>query len=470
MTEIAPDRAADSPEARLAAFVVGPRPARLPRDVEVRVQHLLLDAIASALAGRQTVEIPAMTAAARALGDDRDTTVIGGGRLSLPGATLLNGYQVTAATVCDVHRPTLCHVTPVVVPPALAIAERERCTGAELVAALAAGFETTVRIGLGTGYPRFRARGWHSPGVVGPFGAAAAVARLLRLDETATRNALGFAGSQAAGTFAGLGSSQVKFHQARAGLSGLLAALVAAEGFDAGQRFLTATDGGLLSTYSDGGDPDRITAGLGERWELMDISMRRWPAASSLQPVIQAVFELIEDPGVDIGRIEHVRIDLPEHAYRLNGSPAWHDQLSAFQSAAYVASVVLLDRACWIQQFSAERIGRPDVAELAREHVGVAADASLPAAGARVTVAVHGGDTRIAMVTVPSGDPGSPLSEADLRAKLAAATAGTPLEARADRIVELVLTMEAQPHVTALLAELRSDEVQALASGPSPRR
>ncbi|MGH2899119.1 MAG: MmgE/PrpD family protein, partial [Solirubrobacteraceae bacterium] len=336
--------------------------------------------MASALAGRRTTDVGAVTSAARALGAGHEATVIGGGRISLAGATLLNGYQVTAATICDVHRPTLCHVTPEVVPPALAIAERERSSGAALLAALAAGFETTVRVGLGLGYPRFRSRGWHSPGVVGPFGGAAAASRLLRLDETATRHALGFAASQSAGTFAGLGSSQVKFHQARGAVSGLLAALVAAEGLDAGAQFLTASDGGLLGTYSDGGDAERITDGLGERWELLDISLRRWPAASSLQPVVQATLQLLGSPDMDVAAVERVRIDLPEHAFRLNGSSRWHDQLSAFQSAAYVAAVVLLDGRCWLDQFTAERISRPDVAEFVRDRVDVAADATLPAA------------------------------------------------------------------------------------------
>jgi 2-methylcitrate dehydratase PrpD len=445
-----------APEDALASFVVGLRVEDLPAPVASRVCELLLDAIASALTGRQTVEAPAMAMAARALGSGHDATVIGGGRLSVAGATLLNGYEITAATICDVHRPTLCHVTPVVVPAALAIVERTGSDGPSLVAALAAGFETTVRVGLATGYERFRARGWHSPGVVGPFGAAAASARLLGFGAIPTRHALAFAGSQAAGTFAGLGSSQVKFHQARGALSGLLAALVAAEGLDASPHFLTASDGGFLGIYSDGGDPERLTSGLGETWELMDISLRRWPTASSLQAVAEASLEL-QGRRIDVADIELVRIVLPEGSYRLNGSREWRDQLSAFQSAAYVAAVALLDGRCWLDQFSAERIAAPDVIAFVRDRTEVAVDPELPPSAARVTVSRRHALPVTSAIDVPSGDPSRPLSRDDLRAKLRAATAGTPFEARAEEIAETVLGLAGARSVEPLLALLRSE-------------
>ena len=216
--------------------------------------------------------------------------MIGGEPLSLAGATLLNGYLVTAVTVCDVHRPTLCHTTPQVVPPALALAERNGADGRALISAIAAGLETTVRIGLGTRYPAFRARGWHSPGVIGPFGGAAAAGKLLGLDAQRQRHAFGLAGSQSAGTFAQWGTPTIKFHQSRGALSGLLAGLLAEQGFSASAEILAHQDGGIFNAYSDGGAPDAVTAGLGERWALEDIALRLWPAASSIQTVITSLF------------------------------------------------------------------------------------------------------------------------------------------------------------------------------------
>ena len=193
--------------------------------VREHCKDLLLDALACALSGDRGEETHQLAALAGALAQSNEASVIGGGRLSLAGATLLNGYLITATTMCDVHRATMTHVTPEVVPPALAIAEGDGNSGRDLLVAIAAGCEVTTRIGVGIDYPEFRKRGWHGPGVFGPFGAAAAVGRLRGFDADTMARAFGLAGSQAAGTFAAWGTPTVKFHQCRGALSGLMAAL-----------------------------------------------------------------------------------------------------------------------------------------------------------------------------------------------------------------------------------------------------
>src|SRR5579885_2139512 len=197
--------AAEATEA-LATFAATLRYEDIPEAAREHCRKLLLDALACGLAGHLGDETGQVAALAGALAQSRESSVIGGERLSLAGATLLNAYLVTAVTMCDVHRPTMTHVTPEVVPAALAIAERDGSSGRDLLVALAAGLEVTVRIGIGLDYHAFRARGWHGPGVIGPFGAAASVARLRGLDGAATARAFGLAGSQSAGTFAAWGT------------------------------------------------------------------------------------------------------------------------------------------------------------------------------------------------------------------------------------------------------------------------
>ncbi len=109
----------------LASFAATVKYEDIPDRVRERTKTLLLDTLACALAGHQGEETHQVAAFASALAQSQESSVIGGDRLSLAGATLLNGYLVTAVTMCDVHRPTLTHVTPEVVPPALAIAERD---------------------------------------------------------------------------------------------------------------------------------------------------------------------------------------------------------------------------------------------------------------------------------------------------------------------------------------------------------
>lgn len=186
----------------LAAFAAGLRSEDLPSRSREHCKNLILDALACAVAGYQGEETDQVRALASALAQGEESSVIGGAPLSLVGATLFNGYLITAVTMCDVHRATMTHVTPEIVPPALAIGERDDVTGRDLLVAVAAGCEVTTRIGLGLDYPAFRARGWHGPGIIGPFGAAAAVGSLLKFDAATMARAFGLAGSQAGGTFA----------------------------------------------------------------------------------------------------------------------------------------------------------------------------------------------------------------------------------------------------------------------------
>src|SRR6185436_20056539 len=112
---------------------------KIPERAREYTKDLLLDALACAVAGHRGEETAQVEAFASALAQSSESSVIGGDRLSLAGATLLNAFLVTAVTMCDVHRSTLTHVTPEVIPPALAIAERDGLSGRELMVAIAAG-------------------------------------------------------------------------------------------------------------------------------------------------------------------------------------------------------------------------------------------------------------------------------------------------------------------------------------------
>ena len=422
----------------------------LPAPVIERVKNLILDTIASALAGRHGNETAQIEALAAQIGGEARSTVIAGPRSSLVGATLLNGYQITAVTVCDVHRPTLCHVSPEVFPPALAIAEKVEASGGQFLAAVAAGLETTVRVGLGTNYPEFRRRGWHSPGVTGPFGGAAAVAKLLDLDATGFGRALGLAGSQSAGTFAAWGTPTIKFHQARGAVSGLLAGLLAAEQFKASEAILTHPDGGIYNSYSDGGLPDLVTEGLGDRWELMNISLRLWPAASSLQSLITGVMALAIDHDLNPAEILSVRVGLSETVYGMHGTLDWETKFTSLLSAPYVTAVVLHDRQCWLDQFGPSRIADPHLDAFIREQVKVEVDESVEGTGAAVEISMRDGrvfrDTR----NFGKGDAQDPLSHAEIEEKLGLAARGLLTDTARDELVRLVARLEDLDNVTEL--------------------
>ena len=167
------------PTEDLARFAAEAGYADLPASARDYARLLLVDSIACALASDYGQETGMYARFARTVGGPGDTTVIGSPEgLSLLGASLLNGYLITAATICDTYVPAHVHITPEVVPPALAVAERDRLDGRALLAAIAIGAEVAVRVADGIDYTVAGPRGWHMPGIVGPFGAAAAVGNL----------------------------------------------------------------------------------------------------------------------------------------------------------------------------------------------------------------------------------------------------------------------------------------------------
>jgi 2-methylcitrate dehydratase PrpD len=436
---------------QLADFVTATRLDDLPDSARERARIALADTVASALMGGRSQEVPMIERLAAAVAGHGTSPVVGRPSLAAGGAVLVNGYLVTATTVCDVHRPTLCHVTPEVFPPALAVAAERGASGADFLLAFALGLETTTRIGLGSDYPAFRANGWHSPGVWGPFGGAAAAGTLLGLDARQMRNAFGLAGSQSAGTFAHWGTPTIKFHQSRGALSGFIAASLAETGFEASADVLTAADGGLYGTYSDGGKPELALDGLGTRWELEQLSLRPWPLASSLQSVATALLALVEGEGARAGTVAHVRVGLSRTVHAMHGTLPWDDRFHALLSAPFVTAVILADGVCGLDQFTPERIKDAELDRFARENVEVVVDETVQGTGAVVDVRLAGGRQVQDRRAVPHGDAADPLSMADVQAKFLAAAEGILPPEQAARTAGRLARIDELPAIDAAL-------------------
>jgi 2-methylcitrate dehydratase PrpD len=448
----------------LAAFATSLTYEAIPDRVRNYCKDLLLDALACAVAGNAGEETHQLAALSSALAQSRESTVIGGDRLSLAGATLLNGYLITAVTMCDAHRPTMTHVTPEVVPPALAIAERHALSGRDLLVALAAGFEVTTRIGIGVDFAEFRARGWHGPGIFGPFGAAAAVGRLLRFDADAMSRAFGLAGSQAAGTFAAWGTPTVKFHQCRGALSGLMAALLASEKFVATREFLTTPDGGLYNSYVSRSCPQAAVADLGQRWELEQIALRLWPAASSIQGMMTAMFDIVEKHKVDPAQVETLRIALSLPVFDLHGNFAkYKGKFEALLSAHYVAAAILHDRELTLAQFEPKRYDDPKLRCFA-ERVKVRAEPSLRGVAALVEVETIGGKSLSAHCDQPLGAPENRLSRAQIEAKFRAYASGRLPQSHIEDAIDAVVRLEHVASARTLMDMLRAPQQSSAAA------
>ncbi len=440
----------------LAAFASSLTIDDIPEHVRKSGKLLLLDALACALAGHKGEETSQMRAMAAALGQSDENSIIGGDGMTLAGATLTNGFLITAVTMCDTHRATLTHITPEVVPPALAVAERDGVSGSDLLVAIIAGCEITTRVGIGLDYPVFREKGWHGPGVIGPFGSAAAVGSLRGFDAETMARAFGLAGSQSSGTFAAWGTPTVKFHQCRGALSGLMAALLAEQEFVATREILTAPDGGIYNTYSNGGLPDLATDDLGGRWELQQIALRLWPSATHLQTMITALFDILDRHDVVFGNIESVRIAMCETPFTMHGGFArYQAKFEAMLSAHYVAGVVLRDRALTLDQFETACYDHPNLRRFAAERIEISHDPALADGQVRIEIGNKDGSKLSAFCDHPRGVPENPVSHSNIQEKFRIYAAALFDNARIEEIIDAVDRLESLETSETLMALLR---------------
>src|SRR5262249_44773124 len=148
----------------------------------------------------------------------------------------------------DAHVTSSLHPGAVTLPACLAVGEASRGSGAELLTALAAGYEVGLRVGICAGVSHSTS-GYHVTGTVGALGAAAAAARLLKLSPLQSSHALGIGATQAGGLYAArTGAMTKRFHAGRASQSGVLAAYLAEQGFTGSLDVLEAPFGGFMST------------------------------------------------------------------------------------------------------------------------------------------------------------------------------------------------------------------------------
>ncbi len=239
-----------------------------------------------------------------------DHVLVGtGDRAHFLDAPLINGAAAHALDYDDTHTAMMGHPTVPVVPVLLALAERDDCSGREFLAAYVAAVETECRLGELLDFTHYEV-GFHSTGTLGTFGAAAAAAHLLGLEENAWRNAFGLAGTQAAGLKSGFGSMAKPLHAGRAAANGLLAATLAADGFTAQDAVVEQAQGFAATHHGGNVDPARLTRDP-DRFRTRDMLFKYHAACYLTHAAIEATLVLKGEFGCDVDAVERVEIVVP---------------------------------------------------------------------------------------------------------------------------------------------------------------
>lgn len=442
----------------LVAFAWG-RPLA-PDAVRHTVRRHVLDAIGNALAGARTGVVAPVVEVARGLGGPGQAHVLAGGApIGAPAAALANGALVHGLDFDDTHAGALVHPTAVLLPAALAVAEEHDADGAELLDALVPAYEAVLRIGSAAPHG-FHARGFHATSVVGVFGAAMVASRLAGLSQGAAVNALGIAGSQAAGSleFLAEGVTTKQLHPGLAAMNGVLAARLAGAGAT-GPRTILEGRAGLYSTHAALDVPvGDVVEGLGQGWQTTRITVKPYPVCQLSHAALDALASLRER--LDVDRVRRIEVRLPRESMEIVADPAARKRrpgstYEARFSLQFCLAVLLREGHLTVDDLGADQLDDDQLRRLADlvEVRPFDADGVAAAAPGHVRVVLDDGTEMVGEVATSRGGPDNPLDDQQLARKFRD-NVGPAVGERAVRLVDTLLGLDATTSVRALVQDV----------------
>ena len=442
--------------AALAARAAGVRyPDLRPEHVE-RARHSLLDWLGCTLAGAQEPAGRIVQAVSVVEGGPPSSTLVGSPyRFGPQSAALANGTAAHALDYDDSNFSMFGHPSASVVAATLAVAEARGLGGEEIVEGLVAGHEVAARVGLAMGIAHYLA-GWHASGTTGTFAAAAAAGRALGLDGDAMEHALGLAATQAAGLKVSFGTMAKPLHCGRAAAGGVLAALLAEQGFTAGRAAIEGHQG-FAATQTTDFDPERGDRELGDRLGIEGVVFKKHACCGGTHGSINALQKLVADRAYIAGEVERVRVLVSRQMFDICCIPQPATGIEGKFSLRHTSSLVLAGRSTGPSGFTDAAVADPELLAL-RTRVEVGESGSATGQETTVTVWLRDGTELTAQsdARTPAADDELGLEWTVLCRKfvdLAAPVLGTEA---ADALIDRVKNFETERSVTELLALTRT--------------
>lgn len=423
---------------RQAAFAAETTYERLPAEVVRSVEERFLDTLGIAFAASRLDTSAAVARLAERWGGAGEAAAIGASvRLPGPAAALVNGTLAHSLDFDDTHLPSILHPSAAIVPAALAAGQTEGASGAETIAAAAAGYEICVRLGMAAYDPELRnnvffERGLHATSICGTIAAAVVAAKLARLDADGIIAAIGIAASMGAGLLEAnrTGGTVKRVHCGWAAHAGLTAAALAGAGVTGSATVLEGRFGFFRALCGEAVDLDAAVDRLGERWETPRIHVKPYPANHFTHAGIDAALALRAD-GLDPDDVDAIELGVATPTLRTIAEPP---ELKARPPSGYaaqfsgpftVASALLGGGGLGLSldDFTDERARderRLALAARVRCVADAEAEARYPDAfPAVLRVTLRSGETLERRVDDNRGGPARPLSTEELASKFA---------------------------------------------------
>jgi 2-methylcitrate dehydratase PrpD len=442
---------------RLAEFVTGTSTGDLPEKAMEDGKYFLLDWLSSAIAGTTTKQGGIILAHAAEQGAGPSTVI---GLLDKKGtqaAAFANGSLSHMTETDDVHRSAVVHPATVVIPAALAVAERLGSRGADFLAAIVLGYEVVIRIGESVGNSHYYY--WHNTSTCGTFGSAAAAGWLLGLSRQQLSWALGNAGSLSSGLwqFNEDGAMAKHMHAGHAASAGVLVAELAARDFTGTRSILEGKRGFFAATSKDA-RPELVTAGLARgmnRYKVSECVIKPYPSCRHTHAPVDLALALRQETGLTPEQIARIEVDTYQATVDLTDNPnPTHEYAAKFSTQYCVSAALALGRLTLADFGPDSREDQTIRGLMAKTEVRVdpGIQARYPREWCcRVTITSASGKRMEAFTDTPKGDPENPLSLEELRDKFRSMVAGTRLEPVTDRLIETVNQLDRIEDVRGLL-------------------
>jgi len=463
--------------AEISRFVAQTDGGSIPPAAIALARTALLDVTATTLAGAAEPVGRIVTAwVSEAGGTPAASVVAGGFKTSTAQAALANGVMAHALLYDDTTFVTLAHPSVVLVPALLALAEPTGASGRAVLEAYVIGYEVLTKLGRALN-PSHYEKGWHATITFGTIAAAAACARLLRLDADRVEMAFGIAASMAGGSRQQFGTMTMPFHAGHAAPGGVVAAELARRGVTADPGILESRMGYCALFAGPGGaDLERLTKGLGEAWEILVAGsvLKPYPCGAPLQRAIDAILALRARHRIDPAAVREIRVGV---SYIFQGVLIRTEPRTGLEgkpSLEFCAAVAMLDGRLGLDAFTDARVRDPAVRAMmarVRTYVDLALERGAPGVAAdpfgdRTTVTIVLGDDRELAETVRSarGSPENPMSRDELVGKYREAARLSLDRARAERALGLLERLDTLPSVRPLMDTLRGVKRAATAA------
>lgn len=449
----------------VGTFVVQTKYENIPADVIELGKKSILDGLGLALAGSRAESGPIsrkyIEQAGACLGK---ATVIGTTQKTAPQfAALVNGISIHADDFDDTQLAAakdrvyglLMHPTVPVLPAAFALAEQRTVSGKEWMLAYHLGVEVECKIAEAIA-PRHYQDGFHTTGTCGPFGSAAACAKLLQFDLSETLIAFGLAASNSGGLRENFGTMTKPYQAGHAAQSGLVSAELVALGWTAAEQILEA-DRGFFHAAGGSFDPSAIMNRLGDPWTFTSpgVSLKPYPSGSLTHPAMTELARLIAANNIQPSRVEKVDIGANHNMTTtlLHHNPK--TGLEAKFSMEFCLAILLIERKAGLGQFSDKVVQRPDVQAMMRR-INFYVDPEAESAGfdkmtSILKITLKDGKVITGRAAFGKGSPSDPMTFDEAAAKFrdCAEHVEWP-EAKTERIIAFVRTMETLADMAAL--------------------